>query len=56
MTTRPGPLRLKLIGPVVGVTLELAPVPASPALTLTGRQAAVTLLGNLRTRPEQLTA
>ena len=56
MTIRPGPLRLPPIGPVVRVILELALLPASPAFTLTGRQAAITLLRNLRTRPERLTA
>src|SRR5208337_590280 len=52
MAVGPGPLRLTLIGAVVGVTVQLALLPAAPALTLTGRQGAITLMGNLRTRPE----
>src|ERR1700744_3160802 len=52
MAVGPGPLRLTLIGAVVGVTAQLALLPAAPALTLTGRQAAITLMWNLRTRPE----
>src|SRR5450432_3644723 len=52
MAVGPGALRLTLIGAVVGVTVQLALLPAAPALTLTGRQGAITLMGNLRTRPE----
>jgi hypothetical protein len=52
VTTGPDLLRLILIGAVAVVASQLVLVPASPALTLTGRHAAVTLLGNLRTRPE----
>src|SRR5690349_2402742 len=47
---RPGPVRLSLISAVVGVALQLDLLPAAPALTLTGGQAAIPLLGNLRTR------
>ncbi len=56
MVIGPGPLRTDLIGVVVGVGLELPLLPASPALTLTGCQAAIRLLWNLRTRPEGLAA
>ena len=56
VTTGPGSLRMNLIGAVVGVALQLAPLPASSAFTLTGRQPAIVLLGNLRTRPECLPA
>ena len=56
MVIGPGPLRTDLIGVVVGVGLELPLLPAPPALTLTGCQAAITLLWNLRTRPEGLAA
>src|SRR5271165_273441 len=52
MAVGPGPLRLTLIGAVVGVTVQLALLPAAPALTLTGRQGAITLMGNPRPRPE----
>ena len=52
MTASPGLLCLILIGAVAVVASQLVLVPASPALTLTGRHAAVTLRGNLRTRPE----
>jgi hypothetical protein len=52
MAVSPSPLRLTLIGAVVGVTVQLALLPAPPALTLTGRQGAIALMGNLRTRPE----
>jgi hypothetical protein len=34
------------------VALQLDLLPAAPALTLTGGQAAISLLGTLRTRPE----
>ena len=37
MTTCPGSLRLNLIGTVIGVALQLAPLPASSTFTLTGR-------------------
>src|ERR1700693_5363335 len=56
MDVGPGPLRLTLIGAVIGVTAQLALLPATPALTLTGRHAAITLMWNLRTRPEYLLA
>src|ERR1700761_9323144 len=56
MAVGPGPLRLTLIGAVISVTAQLALLPASPALTLTGRQAAITLMWNLRTRPERSVA
>jgi hypothetical protein len=56
MTTRPGLLRLSLIGAVVAITPQPTLVPASPPLTLTGRLAAIALLGNLRTRLECLAA
>jgi len=56
MTTSPGPLRLSLIGAVVAITPQPALVPASPPLALTGRLAAIALLGNLGTRPECLAA
>src|SRR6516164_6090080 len=56
VTTCPGSLCLNLIGAVVGVALQLAPLPASAAFTLTGRQPAIALLGNLRSRPECLPA
>src|SRR3981081_2430127 len=52
MAVGPGPLRLTLIVTVVGVTAQLALLPAAPPLTLTGRQGAITLMWNLRTRPE----
>jgi hypothetical protein len=52
MTASPGLLRLSLIGTVVVIASQLVLVPASAAFTLTGRHAAITLLGNLRTRPE----
>ena len=52
MAIRPGALRLTLIGAVVGITVQLAELPTAPALTLTGRQGAITLMWNLRTRPE----
>ena len=52
MTIHPEALRLTLIGAVVGVSVQLALLPAPPALTLTGRQGAIALMGNLRTRPE----
>jgi hypothetical protein len=48
----PGSLRLSLISAVIGVALQLDLLPAAPALTLTRGQAAIPLLGNLRTRPE----
>jgi len=56
MAIRPGPLRQNLVGTVVGVAPQLALLPAPPALTLTGRQRAITLMWNLRTRPEHLLA
>jgi hypothetical protein len=49
---RPGLSRLSLIGAVVIVASQLVLMPAPPTLTLTGRHAAITPLGNLRTRPE----
>src|SRR5271166_4576686 len=52
MAIGPGSLRPNLIGAVVDIVLQLALLPASPALTLTGCQAAIPLLWNLRTRPE----
>jgi hypothetical protein len=52
MTTGPDLLSLSLIGAVVVVASQLVLVPAPSTLTLTGRHAAITLLGNLRTRPE----
>ena len=36
MAVSPSPLRLTLIGAVVGVTVQLALLPAAPPLTLTG--------------------
>jgi hypothetical protein len=56
MVVSPGPLRLTLIGAVVGVTPQLALLPAPPALALTSRQGAITLLRDLSTRPECLPA
>jgi hypothetical protein len=56
MAIGPDPSRLNLISPVVGVSPQLVLLPASPALTLTGRQGAITLMWNLRTRPEYLVA
>ncbi len=52
MATHPDALRLTLIGAIVGVALQLALLPAPPALTLTGRLGAITLMGNPSTRPE----
>src|SRR5262249_46045513 len=51
MAIRPGALRLTLIGAIVGVSLQLALLPTPPALALTRRQGAITLMGNLRPRP-----
>jgi hypothetical protein len=52
----PDPLRLGLIGPVVLVALTLAPLPASPPLTLASRLTAIQLPAALRARPKRLLA
>jgi hypothetical protein len=56
MAIRPGSLRQNLIGAVVGVSLQLASLPAAPALALAGRHGAIPLMWNLRSRPECLFA
>ena len=52
----PAPLRRCLVGPVVGIRLELCTLPASPARALTGGLGAVTLLGDIAPRHEQAAA